>query len=103
MNDDERNWYLAALKRYIEICPEERDTNERIDGNRFSRWTAEKLIEALQDLPKGEPVYAFRSYCQAREYVGRLGGFWPAPVVHDAAIFVQNRLESYVRGTVQAA
>lgn len=69
------------------------------DKQRFTRWLGESLAWALAEQQAGRYREAMRGLLQAREYLGRIGGFWPSPIAHDAAIALQNELESRLGGT----
>jgi len=65
---------------------------------RFRKWLFESLLYALAELEDGgDTVIAMRCLLQVHNYLGRLGGFWPTAVSHDAAIFIQNALEDRIR------
>lgn len=88
---------LVSLKRVIEVYP-----LPPTDGSKFSRddwanWVLDSLIFGFDALEKGRPHEALRGLLQAHEYVGRIGGFWPCALAHDAAIELQNELEDLIK------
>lgn len=68
--------------------------------DQWEAWILETLAWTCARIESGEAKEAFRGYAQAREYRGRLGGFWPGPFVGDAAIGIQNAIEDLISGKV---
>jgi hypothetical protein len=85
MHDPE--FYIRNLAR-LETFEHDDPTRQR-----FTRWLGESLVWAIREYLAGRPVYAMRGLLQAKEYLGRIGGFYPSPVTHDAAIALQNAIE----------
>lgn len=65
------------------------------DKDRWSAWLAESLAYGLRDRDRRVAV---RCLLQVREYLGRLGGYWPNSNVHDAYIAFQNEVEGWLIG-----
>lgn len=88
--------------RHLLMMLDTAEMKDSVAGNdnppiRFKRWLFESLLCALADLESGDAVLAFRSILAAREYLGRIGGFYPTPVSHDCAIHVQQEIERCLR------
>lgn len=65
---------------------------------RFDAWLCHALFDAWGDLAKGDAVLALRGALMAREYLGRIGGCYPSPAIHDAASALQNAIEDAIGG-----
>jgi hypothetical protein len=86
------DFYLRNLERLQEYTDVTDETRQR-----FTRWLGESLAWAIREHLAGRPVHAMRGLLQAKEYLGRIGGFYPTPVTHDAAIALQNAIEDDLR------
>lgn len=99
--------YLASLGHTYDtvgqyIADDETTPDARV--TRFRLWIGESLRYAIQELDCGNHVegrkpdirVVLRCLLQVREYVGRVGGFYPSPHIHDTASFLQNAVESKV-------
>ena len=70
----------------------------KCDKDRWVSWLAESLLSGFHFLESGEIKIALRCALQVREYLGRVGGFWPNPTLHDAYIELQNQIENRIAG-----
>lgn len=87
---------------------QERYAPPAFDGTPFTRdnwtnWILDSLIFGFTALAEGRPHEAMRGLILANRYVGRVGGFWPNPCAHDAAIKLQNALEDMLLSTERAS
>lgn len=64
------------------------------EPNHWEVWCLDHLHDAVQNVLRGENVLAMRLLCGAREYKGRLGGYWPRYEAAEAAErFLANIIE----------
>lgn len=62
--------------------------------NHWEVWCLDKLHDSLSSLLRGEGKLALRCLGTAREYKGRMGGYWPRfEAAESAAAFVEQALE----------
>jgi hypothetical protein len=63
--------------------------------DRWVLWVCECLVFCARSLRKKQHREALRGWGQVREYIGRNGGFLPAPL-SDHAVTIQNALEELI-------
>lgn len=63
-----------------------------VAADRWRAWCAESIHYAIGAARKNDNVMVLRCLLQASNYVGRLGGFWPAGL-GDAYVALKNHLE----------
>jgi hypothetical protein len=66
------------------------------DKDRWTAWLCESLIYGLNE--RRDPAVVIRCFGQVKEYLGRLGGFYPNGNIHDSAIALQHKCEDLARG-----
>lgn len=105
MKPEERQSYKRACERVLDRFNIPKpyahnaitSTLEMPDKERFTVWLAETSHYAFSELERDRPDFRvmLRCYGQAREYIGRLGGFAPYQLDGETTA-LQNFLENKV-------
>ncbi len=105
MNHTQTVERLQDYKRLLKQVQEEHSDTSPVGASetasqrdsRFRHWMAESLEQAIDGIEKHDYLYAMRCWAQQKEYVGRLGGAYPHPRLHDCASSVQLAIEDFIR------
>ncbi len=103
MNTKSPEHYVRMCYRILESTGATADTvlshQFATDKARFEAWTAESILYALQAKTQ---VARLRGLLQAKEYVGRLGGWCPGGgTLSDAMTWIQHQVEDELKQVPQ--